>query len=515
MRKNSSLSIPMISDDQSVIDYIQEKFITYDELSHQLNYRVSGNTLKNWLIGKYQPPQDFEAICKNNLKSLEQYSIWKLRFGVFENYPKRKPQGFWQRKETHRYALEWICDKKGWDFPYGLYQLKKETLFELNIDGITNIYSESPTRIVTTILPEYDWYIWKFQMTPMGFWNDDSNKIKYLKWFERQMGIKKPEDWYSISINDLYHNHGRTLIVTYFSGSIGKIVKFLYPNLELNYTSFIRTPPSLFDWSDLKNVKKVIEQVAQENDLEYPSGYYKLSIKKHFHDTGIKFRNYGVKSFAELLNKIYSDHRFYEWLFEKTPNGFWKDESNLIDYIKWLCRQLKIESLDEWYDVSRDIISHYQGAGLLSHSGKNIYELVSLAYPEHKWDESKFGQKKFTSQRRLYKILTHIYPNTKILYNKRHPDIINPKTNKALELDCFIPELGIAFEYQGAQHQKPNRFFHSNISRDSFKELQKRDMVKKKMCKKLGIKLIEVFDGDWDYSKNDLLRIINSGINKK
>ena len=260
MRKNPVLPIPMINDQHTVLEFIKEKFITYDELSQQLNYNVSANTIKSWLNGKYRPPTNFESICKSNFETLKQYSIWKLRFGVFENYPKRKPQGFWQRIETHRYALEWVCDKKGWEFPYGLYQLKKETLFELNIDGITNIYSESPTRIVTNILPEYDWYIWKFQMTPMGFWNDDSNKIKYLKWFEMQMGIKKPEDWYSISINDLYDNYGRTLIVTYFSGSVGKIVKFLYPNLELNYTSFIRTPPSLFDLSDLKNVKKVIEQ---------------------------------------------------------------------------------------------------------------------------------------------------------------------------------------------------------------------------------------------------------------
>ena len=34
--------------------------------------------------------------------------------------------------------------------------------------------------------------------------------------------------------------------------------------------------------------------------------------------------------------------------------------------MKWLCKQLKIESHDEWYDVNRDIISHYQGGGLLT-----------------------------------------------------------------------------------------------------------------------------------------------------
>ena len=36
-----------------------------------------------------------------------------------------------------------------------------------------------------------------------------------------------------------------------------------------------------------------------------------------------------------------------------------------------------------------------------------------------------------------------------------------------------------------------------------------RDKIKKKRCKELGIKLIEVFVGEWDYTRNSLMRIIN------
>jgi len=509
MRKNPQLPIPMMNSEQSVLDFIREKFITYDELANQLGYDVAANSIRSWLIGRYHPPLNFEEICQSNIDKLNQYSEWKLRYGIFENYPKRKPQGFWEIKETHRYALEWICEQKGWKFPYGLYQLKKDTLYELNVDGITQIYSQSPTRIITTVLPEYEWHIWKFQMTPMEYWNDDNNKKEYLKWFENEQGINKPEDWYDIKVYDLYENFGRTLISAYFNGSVGQLAKFLYPKFKFDYTKYGRTPPSLFDWKNLENVKEAIEKKANELELDFPMGFYGLSFNTHFKNSGIRFKYFGVHSFAELLNKIYPHHTFYEWLFKSTPNHFWEDKSNLIDYMKWLYEQLKMQSLDEWYDINNDIINHYNGAGLLVHSGKNLSELVSLAYPSHHWDVTKFGQKKFTSQKRLFKVLTQIYPNNEILYNKRHQEIINPKTNRSLELDCYIPSLNLAFEYQGSQHNKPNRFFHSEKARDSFADLMYRDKIKKKRCKELGIKLIEVFVGEWDYTRNSLMRIIN------
>ena len=78
------------------------------------------------------------------MDDLIKYSNWKLKEGVFENYAKRKPKGFWERKETHRYALQWICKKLNWEFPYGLYGLKKDHLHQFNLDGLGNYYSISP-----------------------------------------------------------------------------------------------------------------------------------------------------------------------------------------------------------------------------------------------------------------------------------------------------------------------------------------------------------------------------------
>ena len=69
----------------------------------------------------------------------------------------------------------------------------------------------------------------------------------------------------------------------------------------------------------------------------------------------------------------------------------------------------------------------------------------------------------------------------------KHPQIINPKTGKKLELDGYCEKLKIAFEF--GDHRKP--FY----GRDSTNNLQK-DKIKNKRCKELNIKLIKVVWGD-------------------
>jgi hypothetical protein len=357
VRKNPPLPIPMMDSKISVKDFIQIHFIRYDELAKELEYDVAGNSIKSWLIGRFRPPKDFEKVCRKNKKKLLEYSEWKLKEGVFElkKYQKRKPQGFWERKETHRYAFEWLCKKKKWDFPYGLYSLKKDDLFEHNIDGLSNYYKLSPIKMVTSIFPEFNWKIWKFQMTPMRYWEDDKNKIDYLKWLESEFKIKKPSEWYEVPIYIFEKNFGDTLIKTYFDGSVFNAVKFLYPKLD--------------------------------------------------------------------------------------------------------------------------------------------------------WDPTRFGQLVFKSQKKLFKTLKIIYPKRKIEYSYRKLDIRNPKTKSPLELDCYIPSLDLAFEYQGEQHYSENNFFHSG-DKNSFKKQKFRDKIKKERCKDLNIRLIEVSKKNWDFSISGLKKLI-------
>ena len=72
------------------------------------------------------------------------------------------------------------------------------------------------------------------------------------------------------------------------------------------------------------------------------------------------------------------------------------------------------------------------------------------------------------------------------------PDFLrNPVTgNHNLEIDCFNSELKLGVEYNGIQHYKFVPYFHKN--KEAFRNQQYRDLIKNDMCRKNGIRLIEV-----------------------
>lgn len=77
-------------------------------------------------------------------------------------------------------------------------------------------------------------------------------------------------------------------------------------------------------------------------------------------------------------------------------------------------------------------------------------------------------------------------------FPKARPDILRNPVSKDfnLELDCYNPELKIACEYNGTQHYNYIPFFHK--TRDAFMNQKYRDHVKRDLCAKNGIRLIEV-----------------------
>ena len=95
-------------------------------------------------------------------------------------------------------------------------------------------------------------------------------------------------------------------------------------------------------------------------------------------------------------------------------------------------------------------------------------------------------------QKNVVKILSDIYPQEPIA--QEYPIKIGAKT---LYLDAYLPRLNIAFENDGEQHSKFNKFFHSDIM--AFRQQQKNDKLKEEFCEENAIILVRVnFDDKLD-----------------
>jgi len=74
-------------------------------------------------------------------------------------------------------------------------------------------------------------------------------------------------------------------------------------------------------------------------------------------------------------------------------------------------------------------------------------------------------------------------------------------SGRQMQLDVFIPDNNLAFEYQGEHHYGDTFRMRSQFYYAA------RDQEKKNMCMKNGITLIEI-PFWWDYKKDSLIKLI-------
>ena len=96
------------------------------------------------------------------------------------------------------------------------------------------------------------------------------------------------------------------------------------------------------------------------------------------------------------------------------------------------------------------------------------------------------GHQKWKNEYLLYELCKELY-GSQVIYQFRPPFL---KGNKGqLSYDIYLSKYQIAIEYQGKQHFEPVDYFGGE---SSFRDLQLRDALKKKLSKNAGVLLIEI-----------------------
>lgn len=68
--------------------------------------------------------------------------------------------------------------------------------------------------------------------------------------------------------------------------------------------------------------------------------------------------------------------------------------------------------------------------------------------------------------------------------------LLNPVTNRCLELDMYNEEARLAFEYDGAQHDVFTPHYHANEYHFQYRRLL--DRLKSDLCRSAGVRLIRI-----------------------
>lgn len=117
------------------------------------------------------------------------------------------------------------------------------------------------------------------------------------------------------------------------------------------------------------------------------------------------------------------------------------------------------------------------------------------------WQMPKVGEGWISETELFYRIKNYL-PSYKVIQHA------SPKWLGQQHLDVFIPDLLLAFEYQGRQHFEPVLFFGGD---EAFERTKNRDQIKRAKCLSNKVILIEVVEG---YRFEDLIPIIENQIRK-
>jgi len=178
---------------------------------------------------------------------------------------------------------------------------------------------------------------------------------------------------------------------------------------------------------------------------------------------------------SNALSIIYPEVKWQYWRFSYLSKNFWEKEENVRDYFQWLFQQLQMNTLDDWYRISLHQIMKLGPITSIKKYG-GLPKVLSRLYPTHQWNIEKFYALPKASQRMLKLKIQGIFPNSVIHEDFIHSELLFDN-GRSMQLDIFIPELCLAFEYQGKHHYY-NLYFIAPVS-----HYMKMDEQKRVACK--------------------------------
>ena len=159
----------------------------------------------------------------------------------------------------------------------------------------------------------------------------------------------------------------------------------------------------------------------------------------------------------------------------------------------------KKDSLDDKIFMLRKEIRENRKSDKQKYNPNDVKDADNNIYYTH---EQK-GKRESHIRRILQNIFQKPFPSVKPSW------LVNDKTRRKLEIDCFNLELRIAVEVQGEQHYNYLPFLHKNY--ENFLKQQERDLLKSKIIEDRGIRLIQV---PYNVKTNELEKFLMVELNK-
>ena len=417
-------------------------------------------------------------------------------------------------------------------------------------------YSNDLKKLLSNVYPHHHWQFDNMKIHSMiNYFKSIENQRKFMDKLFIKFKLKSLDDWLFISRNKIILNGGKSLMLTYYSNNMKKLLQTIYPNHNWQFNQIMKIDSSDF-FSSIENQKLFLDILFKKLNLKSKDDWLFIT-KKTIRDHGGNrlLVSYYDNNMQKMLKSIYPDH---DWNFSIADLSLIDNQRKLMQKI---FKDLNLEKNDDWLKVSRYQLLLHGGRKLLQIYGndwklilkeiypkhdwnfsslkfrpnatyfksslsfnieklkqlKKIYSIeekkdwyrlpshfeeidvfhsLSLVYPNEKWHWDIFNTRsKKSNQRLLFSFLHQIYSSSLLIENYRHPHILHQ--HFSMEFDVFIPSLSLAFEYQGEHH------FNDFPSTNFLEVYRARDIAKLENSRVKGINLVAI-PYWWDLSLSSL-----------
>jgi hypothetical protein len=355
--------------------------------------------------------------------------IWNLNLAdaLSKAYPdhvfypwlfKRAPENWFDAPEQRRRFFDFVPrhlqytpegDLSHW------YRIPVEEVVKLGGGRmLRRLFGMSLAAALTDVYPDHKWDSWRFNKAPDNHLQDLAQQRTLLDEIGRRLGITDMQQWYKIQKLQVVKNGGSGLIKMH-KDSLQTALQKVYPDHKWLPWLFAKAPKGF--WHSIDNQRRFFDWSMEQLNLKQMDDWYSTSKDElaSLGGTGLLTHRYN-DGLSEALRHIYPNHTWQPWRFRKCPQSFWQSLQNRKDYFQWLGNELGFTKMDDWYNLTNDIIREKNGGGLMtrfdfcftccSHHLRiqltpfgfsrvyrcSVYRAMVEIFPDHSWVAQGFGK---------------------------------------------------------------------------------------------------------------------------
>lgn len=293
------------------------------------------------------------------------------------------PQGFWDDKSNQRDCIDSIGQEIGVTSLDQWYDYTTVEVSNAGASGVLGKYGKSLSKALHAIYPDHGWKACGFQK----YLADLSTQRQVLHRVGKRLGVEYLDQWYKCTALDIYKAGGRSLLEQY-NNSLVEMLRAVYSGYSWKLWKF-SNPVCCSLWDDV-NMQEFMHYISKQLNISSLDQWYRYTALDIIKMDGGPLLDKFSNVLPTLLKTLYPCHPWHFWKFTTVPQGFWEDVKNQQKCLAAIGKELRVESLNDWYACTTLDVCKAHGGGLLHKHGNSLVKTLQALRPDHNWKPWKF-----------------------------------------------------------------------------------------------------------------------------